>query len=331
MIQAALLKTLRKIYRSITHPDFTGYPWPEKGEWETTNKLLTDLFSDDKPCYVGRIGTTECAVLVNYLTVHSKDGYFRKSLNYVTDDTRFPFWDHPRLADNLCTFSGFFSSAKGGVKISDVEKFAELYLTAIPTMDVCGRFSYPEKFLPFSSNCKMVQLESLYPFFVKNPWMKVLEGKNVLVVHPFKDTIISQYKNHRKQLFENTDTLPDFNLDVIKAVQTLAGEKSRFNSWFEALDYMKEEIAKRNFDFLITGCGAYGLPLAAFAKSLGKKALHLGGGTQLLFGIKGKRWEGRYHGDDTRFADLFNEFWVYPSENEKPKNANKVEGGCYWL
>ena len=25
---------------------------------------------------------------------------------------------------------------------------------------------------------------------------------------------------------------------------------------------------------------------------------------------KGKRWEGRYHGDDTRFADLFNEYWV---------------------
>lgn len=45
---------------------------------------------------------------------------------------------------------------------------------------------------------------------------------------------------------------------------------------------------------------------------------------------KGKRWEGRYHGDDTRFADLFNEYWVYPSENEKPKNAVNVEGGCYW-
>ena len=117
---------------------------------------------------------------------------------------------------------------------------------------------------------------------------------------------------------------------MIKAVQTIAGEKSHFGNWFEALDYMKNEIANRDFDLLIVGCGAYGLPLAAFGKQMGKKAIHLGGGTQLLFGIKGKRWEGRYHGDDTRFADLFNEYWTYPSENEKPQNAEKVEGGCYW-
>lgn len=326
MIQATILKGLRKIYRSIAHPDFTGYPWPKEDEWETTNQLLTQLFNNPFPCFVGRIGTTEQAVLINYLTVHGKESYFKKCLNYITDNTRFPFWDYPRLCNDLCTYSGFFPNNS----LDLMERFAELYLKEIPTMDVCGRFSYPEKFLPFNKNCKMVQLESLYPFFASKPWMKVFEGKKVLVVHPFKDTIISQYKNHRKQLFKNPDILPDFNLEVIKAVQTIAGEKSRFSNWFEALDYMKDEIAKREFDLLIVGCGAYGLPLAAFGKFLGKKAIHLGGGTQLLFGIKGKRWEKNYHGDDTRFADLFNEHWVYPSENEKPKNANKVEGGCYW-
>lgn len=49
-----------------------------------------------------------------------------------------------------------------------------------------------------------------------------------------------------------------------------------------------------------------------------------------MLGIKGNFWEGHYHGDDTRFADLFNEYWVYPSDSERPVNANKVEGGCYW-
>lgn len=326
MIQATILKGLRKIYRTIAHPDFTGYPWPKEDEWETTNQLLIQLFSNPYPCFVGRIGTTEQAVLINYITVHGKESYLKKCLNYITDDTRLPFWDWPRLCNDLCTYSGFFPKDSFNL----MERFAELYLKEIPTMDVCGRFSYPEKFLPFSASCKMVQLESLYPFFSPQPWMKVFEGKKVLVVHPFKETILSQYNNHRKQLFKNPDILPDFDLEVIKAVQTIASEKSRFANWFEALDYMKDEIAKHEFDLLIVGCGAYGLPLAAFGKSLGKKAIHLGGGTQLLFGIKGKRWEGRYHGDDTRFADLFNEYWVYPSENEKPQNANKVEGGCYW-
>lgn len=328
MIQETLLKGLRKIYRTIARPDFTGNPWPKDDEWETTNVLLTHLFSNDEPCFVGRIGTVECAVVVNYITVHENRSYLKKCFNYITDNTRLPFWDTDKPFSQLQNNAGFFSNK--GVSINEVEKFAELYLHDIPTMDVCGRFSYAEKFLPFNNNCKMVQLESLYPFFSKSPWMKVFEDKKVLVVHPFKGTILSQYENHRKQLFRNPDILPDFHLEVIKAVQTIAGEKSHFGNWFEALDYMKNEIAKRDFDLLIVGCGAYGLPLAAFGKQMGKKAIHLGGGTQLLFGIKGKRWEGRYHGDDTRFADLFNEYWTYPSENEKPQNAEKVEGGCYW-
>lgn len=326
MIEKTLLNGLRKIYRVVAHPDFAGNPWPKDEEWETTNLLLTDLFSADKPCFVGRIGTTEQAVLVNYITVHSDKSYIRKCIDYITDNTRLPFWDLPRLSEDLCTYSGFFP--RGNLK--DIEKFAELYLKDIPTMDVCGRFSYPEKFLPFSKDCKMVQLESLYPFFAKKPWMKVFEGKKILVIHPFKDTILSQYNLHRRELFHNPDVLPDFRLEVIRAVQTIAGEKCRFADWFAALDYMKNEVLKHDFDLLIVGCGAYGLPLAAFAKSIGKKAIHLGGGTQLLFGIKGKRWEVRYHGDDMRFAELFNDHWVYPSENERPKNANLIEGGCYW-
>lgn len=326
MIQKILLKGARKIYRKVVHPNFIGNPWPKGEEWETTNTLLTDLFSDDKPCFVGRIGTTEQAVLVNYITVHSKKNYIKKCLDYITDNTRLPFWDYPRLSDDLCMYSGFFPKRN----LQLIERFAELYLHDIPSMDVCGRFSYAEKFLPFNKDCKMVQLESLYPFFAKKPWMKVFEDKKVLVVHPFKDTILSQYNNHRSELFENKDILPKFHLEVIKAVQTIAGEKSNFTDWFEALDYMKDEISKRDFDLLIVGCGAYGLPLAAFAKSLGKKSIHLGGGTQLLFGIKGKRWEGHYHGNDMRFNNLFNEYWVYPNVVERPKNLNKVEGGCYW-
>ena len=328
MIQATILKGLRKIYRSIVHPNFIGYPWPQETEWKSTNTLLTELFSTDKPIFVGRMGTVECAIVVNYLTVHSKESYLKKCFNYITDETRLPFWDTDKPFKQLQNNAGFFCST--GINISEVEKFAELYLKEIPSMDVCGRFSYAEKFLPFSEDCKMVQLESLYPFFAQAPWMKVFKNKKVLVVHPFKETILSQYNYHRKQLFKNEDILPDFQLDVIQAVQTIAGEESKFRNWFEALDSMKNEIAKRDFDLLIVGCGAYGLPLAAFGKSLGKKAIHLGGGAQLLFGIKGKRWEKNYHGNDTRFADLFNEHWVYPNENEKPKNAKNVEGGCYW-
>ena len=48
---------------------------------------------------------------------------------------------------------------------------------------------------------------------------------------------------------------------------------------------------ENRFDIAIIGCGAYGLPLAAKLKKEGRQAIHLAGVTQLMFGIKGKRWE----------------------------------------
>jgi hypothetical protein len=121
--------------------------------------------------------------------------------------------------------------------------------------------------------------------------------------------------------------LPAFELDVIPAVQSIAGQKTQFVDWFVALESMKEEIAKRTFDVCILGCGAYGFPLASFVKKMGGKAIHLGGVTQLIFGIKGKRWENFIV---YPYENLFNKYWVRPSNEEVPKNSKIVEGGCYW-
>jgi hypothetical protein len=102
---------------------------------------------------------------------------------------------------------------------------------------------------------------------------------------------------------------------------------------------MENEIDKIDFDIAIIGCGAYGLPLAAHVKRIGKQAVHIAGGTQLLFGILGKRWTEQYQGFwhyrpgidiSLDYRPLFNEYWVSPSQNEKPKYSEKVEGSCYW-
>ena len=75
---------------------------------------------------------------------------------------------------------------------------------------------------------------------------------------------------------------------------------------------------------------AYGLPLAAHVKRQGKKAIHLAGSLQLLFGIKGKRWENPNYNPLYNYSELMNEHWVYANDIEKPKNAHIVEGACYW-
>ena len=327
-MKTALLKGLRYIYRKISHKEYRGWDWPSPEDWEKTNNLIYEILESDKPCWIGRIGTTEGAIVHNRLTLTPPNSFARLKgcFRYIISDTRLPWWDADRPVNELITYSGFFS--RNGVTLKLVEKFADLYLHYIPLMDVCGRFAAYEHYLPFSPDCKMVQLESLYPFFAKKPWMLALKEKKVLVVHPFKNTIEAQYQK-RKLLFSNPDILPDFDLTVIKAVQSIAGEIPPYEDWFDALDAMKKQIASVDFDVAILGCGAYGLPLAGYIKEeLHKKAIHLGGGTQLLFGIKGRRWQVDYK--NSCYRDLFNEYWVSPDESERPQNFNKIEGGCYW-
>jgi hypothetical protein len=114
---------------------------------------------------------------------------------------------------------------------------------------------------------------------------------------------------------------------VLKAVQTIGDNNEfGFDTWFDALKYMYDEAMKRDFDVVIIGCGEYGMPLAAMLKKAGKKAIHLGGVTQCLFGIKGSRWVNSPI--DKKIP--MNDYWIYPDESETPSGAQNVEGGCYW-
>jgi hypothetical protein len=179
----------------------------------------------------------------------------------------------------------------------------------------------------YCPNAALVDLDCLEPFRFSNPWSSRLAGQKVLVVHPFVESIRKQYEGKRHLLFPSREVLPDFELKTLKTVQSIAGAKVDFATWFDAYRHMCDEIAKVDFDICIIGAGAYGLPLASFAKQLGKQAIHLGGVTQILFGIKGQRWEREY-ADST--AKLFNEHWVRPLPSETPANKDNIEKSCYW-
>lgn len=168
-----------------------------------------------------------------------------------------------------------------------------------------------------------ISLDALGPVKEKNDyvWYKVLRGKKILVISPFAELIESQYQHNRTRIWKNPDILPEYaKLETIKAVNSVGGQ-CNFSSWFEALDYMKKEINKQDFDIAILGCGAYGFPLAAYIKSIEKKAVHVGGATQLIYGIKGRRWEG---------AQFINENWISPRAEDRPQGFENIEGGCYW-
>lgn len=327
-----IIRVLRKTYCAITRKRFYA-PMCDCNR-QSSNDKIYNILSTGKPCMIARFGTVEINCINNYLCVNSHQSYIRRIINFIVDKTHTPWW-YENVINALYNNAGVFPK-----EVDVAEKLSERYLKDIPEIDMLACHQYYEKFMPLKDDIERVQLEMLYPFFVDRPWTRILKGKKVLVIHPFEETIREQYKK-RELLFTNTDILPDFELITMKAVQTIAGNKSEFKDWFDALSFMENRINKIDFDIAFVGCGAYGLPLAAHIKRLGKQAIHLAGGTQLLFGIIGNRWsvdyknKGTWHylpGIDINidYTPLFNENWIYPLSVDTPQNAKAVEGACYW-
>lgn len=323
-----ILKAFRKLYRKVFTKPFVHRGGDRICDSDLANEILADLINSDKPCMICRYGATELRTITNYIGVRDK----WKILRYISDKQSNGWWNEENIIQ-IKELSGFFPNT-----IENIEKLTNLLCEDSKYIDILGSWLPDEKYIQdyFPTHMKKLMLMYLEPWWGQHPWTKSLEGKKVLVVHPFANQIKDQYKNHRTELFDNPDVLPEFNLEVIPAVQSLGGEDNGFKDWFEALKWMEDEIDKHDYDICLIGCGAYGMPLAAHVKRQCKKAVHLGGALQLLFGIKGKRWE------DPKYADIWGvpngEYlrlvsrpgWVRPGEYGKPKNAKEVENSCYW-
>lgn len=266
------------------------------------NEIIENAIKIGTPYMVARGGAVELRCIGEYL----KSGTFTVAMR-----------------EEIQTCAGVFPPNDDLLK-----KFCQYYLQSMESVDLLALWGVGAEKRAVASHCpsaKFTELEALEPYYFAKPWSSALEGKRVLVVHPFVESIKTQYAK-RKKLFEDKTVLPKFkSLEVVKAVQSNAGEIPEYDDWFEALNYMQNKIKEKEFDIAIIGAGAYSLPLAAYVKSIGKVAIQMSGATQILFGIKGKRWE-----NIPRISKLFNNYWIRPSEKETPKGNKKVEGGSYW-
>ena len=313
-----------KFYRNIYIPEFSHVGEPPK-EWITdfdeASDLIYNYLNDNSPCLIGRFGSVEFMCMENFMKKKHPFWFLR---NY------FPFWVDSSITRSMKENAGFFTDES----YRGYSKFADLYFESGKQVDVLACWFKNQQYIEKDMNYKLCWILSIEPYWSKKPWSRALQGKKVLIVHPFAESIEYQYKK-RELLFSNPNVLPEFaSLTVIKAIQSIGGKADGFKDWFDALDHMKRQIEKVDYDIALIGCGAYGLPLAAHCKLQGKKVVHLGGALQLLFGIRGARWENDYpkHGRiGTDYPCLLsNPNWIRPLENEKCKNYQKVEGGCYW-
>jgi hypothetical protein len=292
-------------YGKTFGPEYAGKPYLDMA---SAQELIYEKIKSGQPLMVGRLGAVELSNM----------------RSFEFDDRRI----EAKNVAQLCECAGFFPndpSLKPG--------FWEEMVRACGVCDLLGVWFlafedyYVRKYLPgmAATTC----LTSLDPFeYPEKPWTSALAGRKVLVIHPQDELIQSQYRN-RQHLFEGTDILPEFELKTLKAVQTNAGEvDERYKDWFEALEAMYREAMQIDFDIAILGCGAYGFPLAAKLKNAGKQAVHMGGITQILFGIRGKRWDDT---PDYQYLEkYYNDYWVRVPKKSRPKQAAKVEDGCYW-
>ncbi len=314
---------LRKVYRRA----FGSWQpsLPEVTDPQQASDAIYERLASGNPCMIGRFGATEMACITNYLGIRNGRPSLRAYLRGEAADWR---WNKSIMAQ-MRDWSGFFPPTE-----ELLTRFCERMLQDAPLLDICGTFSTVAGWLqmlrPYLNDPLMMPLRFFEPYQTANPWSRVLEGRRVVVVHPYAELIERQYAR-RTELFPDPNVLPAFRLRTVKAVQSLGGDRHGFKDWFEALEWMEREMEREDFDVCLLGCGAYGFPLAAHAKRLGRQAVHIGGALQLLFGIKGARWErpsAEVNADCYR--NLFaRPAWVRPDEY-RTAHDQTVENNCYW-
>ena len=204
-------------------------------ERDETNNVIKAAIQSGKPYMVCRFGATELA------TIKTFD--FELKGKYAAQ------------LERVHTLSGLFPETE-----ETGNRFTKLMLDSIPEADLIG--IWPQAFEEYytriygSENLQYTRLRHLEPWVnPENPWTAGLKGKRVLVVHPFTESIAKQYEK-RELLYPGTDILPEFDLQLLKSVQTSGGgSDERFPTWFDAYEWMKDEILKREFDVAILGCG----------------------------------------------------------------------------
>nr|WBF70732.1 hypothetical protein [Megavirus caiporensis] len=164
--------------------------------------------------------------------------------------------------------------------------------------------------------------ESFYKF---DEWFPLLEGKRVLVINPFKNTILQQYQK-RDKLFTHyykNFKYPTFkSLNIITVPITFNEGKCdgfKYNNWVEVIQDVKKQMDSIEYDIVLFSCGVYTYPLMSHVIAKGKSGIYLGGILQLYFGIKGRRYDTPF------FTKFMNEHWINPIDDDVAEVKDKIK------
>ena len=276
---------------------------------DKTSSIICKWILEKKPFIVTRFGNIELTWYVEYKLLGKS--FASRSHYYITNKIR--NW---RASERNIVHPYFYPSN---------DRFnTEFYINAtervIPEIDLLGSWSSGEKLDVVGLKCNLLtHIFDIEPYRSIHPWSLALKGKKVMIIHPMVHLFIKQMEN-RERLFE-FPVLPIFDIIPVKA---LFFDDPVFNSWSKVYNYYSDIIERTDFDIALIGCGTWGMPICYEVKRKGKQAIHLGGATQILFGIMGKRWRNW-----PEYSNLVNQYWI-TKHTEIPTAAKLIEDGCYW-
>lgn len=276
-------------------------------EPEAINNAIAQILLRGHAAGLGKIGNTELRVVMRWLAQGERE------------TVRFP----PGLREEAFVGAGIFPASDTGMI-----DFCRLWLHSLRSLDLlavwhnAGEATLAGRFCPHALYGRE---QDYYPYLHADPWSRYLAGRRVLVVTPFADTVRQQF-DRRAQVWERHPlVLPDCALDVLAVPFSPALAAPVEPTWTARLRRLAAAMEERSFDIAIIGAGALSLPLVAKAKSMGRIGIHLGGATQMLFGIRGRRFDA-----DPDTAALMNIHWTRPLPHETPAAAGLVENAAYW-
>jgi hypothetical protein len=279
----------------------------------TTEILLA--FGSGKPFTVGKIGANELNSMW-YMFLKEND----MNHPYIPYETRFLF--------NITRQAGIYPDNQ-----EFVDTFLKRFHSYLKDLDICAIWNQTPEFemnvmKTCNPNFKQIELIDIEPFNFDIHWSYCLRGKKVLVISSLSKSIETQYKIKDK-VWPN-GLLPDFELITLPfpTMYYLVNpdkQKEYPENSLKLLDTFIDKMKEIDFDIVLVGAGAYSIPLIVEAKRIGKIGIHLGGGLQIVFGIKGCRWDNHQ-----KISKFFNSHWKRPYPEEIPENSQIVEGSAYW-
>lgn len=278
---------------------------------ELSNKYLIKLIQKDKPFMITRVGIGAETYISAIYKITNK---IERSLIYSLNNNNGIYASNENQIINWC-----------GHYIKSIEES-----NALATWE---NAVVKEQTILKPDGIPSIHTRVLEPFYLCSenikPWSHYLQGKKILIISPFVESIKSQNETNF-QLFSDDRRifLDDQEFVYYKAYNTSAGNHAHDN-WGETFDIMCDEISKLDFDVALLGCGGYGLPLCRYIKkSLNKSVIYIGGGLQMVFGVMGKRWEQSEYWK--KMIQIHNPKLIRPSGDEVLKNCHKVENACFW-